>query len=89
MLAAVFMSRHTHDMIATLKRRFLDASINFFLVIILVVPPVRMRNFLEISYHDILNRSAKNMFYFLSEGSIHFNPLSVARNSNEYTKASS
>jgi hypothetical protein len=77
MVAAVFMSRQAHDMIATRKRRFLDAAIFFMLVLaVLEVPLVRTRTFFVISYHDILNRSAKNVFYFLLEGSFHFNPLS-------------
>ncbi len=87
MVAAVFMSRHAHDMIATRKRRFLDAAIFFWPVLVLEVPLVRTRTFSVISYHDILNRSAKNLFYFLLEGSFHSNPLSVARKSNEHTKS--
>jgi hypothetical protein len=78
MVAAVFMSRHAHDMIATRKRRFLDASIFFLPVLVLEVPSVRTRTFFVISYHDILNRSARNMFYFLLE----LNPLSVANGRN-------
>jgi hypothetical protein len=73
-VAAVFMSRHAHDMIATRKMRFLDASIFLFPALILEVASVRTRIFFVISCHDILNRSAKNMFYFLLEGSVHFNP---------------
>jgi hypothetical protein len=78
MVAAVFMSRHAHDMIATRKRRFLDASI-LFLALVLEIPFGRTRTCFVISYNDILNRSAKNMSYFLLEGSFHFNPLSVAK----------
>jgi hypothetical protein len=55
-VAAVFMSRHAHDMIATRKRRFLDAAIFFLPVLVLEVPSVRTRTFFLISYHDILNR---------------------------------
>ena len=75
MVAAVFMSRHAHDMIATRKSRFFDALIP---ALVPEVPSVRTPTFFVISYHDILNRSAKNVFYFLLEGSFHFNPLSSA-----------
>jgi hypothetical protein len=79
-VAAVFMSKHAQDMIATRKRRFLDASIFLFSVLVLVLEVrVKMRTFFVISYHDILNRSAKKMFYFLLEGPFHFNPLSAAK----------
>jgi hypothetical protein len=72
-VAAVFMSRHAHDMIATRKRRFLDAPIFF-------LPELVMeRTFFVILYHDILNRNAKSKFYFPLEGSFHLNPLSVAK----------
>ena len=65
-VAAVFMSRHAHDMMATRKMRFLDAAIFLFPVLVVLEEPlVRTRTFFVISYHDILNRSAKNMFYFL------------------------
>jgi hypothetical protein len=65
MVAAVFMSRHAHDMIATRKRRFLDAAIFFMPVLVLEVPSVRTRTFFKISYHDILNKSTKSMLHFL------------------------
>ena len=78
-VAAVFMSRHAHDMMATRKRRFLDAAIFLCPVLVLEEPLVRTRTFFVISYHDILNRNAKNVFYILMAGSFHFNPLSVAK----------
>jgi hypothetical protein len=78
MVAAVFMSRHAHDMIATRKSRFCDAAIFLIPALVPEVPSVRTPTFFVISYHDILNRSAKNVFYFLLEGSFHFNPLSSA-----------
>jgi hypothetical protein len=76
----MFMSRHAQDMIATRNRRFLDASIFLFPVLVLVLEvPVKTPTFFLIAYHDILNRSAKNTFYFLLEGAFHFNPLSAAK----------
>jgi hypothetical protein len=78
-VAAVFMSRHAHDMIATRKMRFLDALTFLFPVLVLEGPLPRTLTVLEISFHDILNRSAK--------GSFQFNPLSVAKiNSNEFAQ---
>jgi hypothetical protein len=64
-VAAVFMSKHAQDMIATRKRRFLDASIFLFSVLVLVLEArVKTRTFFVISYHDILNRSAKKDVLF-------------------------
>jgi hypothetical protein len=74
----VFMSRHAHDMIATRKRRFLDASIFFLPVLLLGVPSVRTRTFFAISYHDILNTSAKKMFYFLFGKIISLQPIIIS-----------
>jgi hypothetical protein len=55
-VAAVFISRHAHDMIETRKRRFLDATISeFFLLPYLAITTLTL-------YDDILRRRVKTVF---------------------------
>ncbi len=55
-VAAVFISRHAHDMIEMRNRRFLAASVDVVFLPLTAVEPLAFLEMTPILYHDIYNK---------------------------------